>query len=123
MLFRIFQKTKLFLNPVKKSEILMGNCLDFNLGTTLNQIRHGLRTYGGDLSHTFWNGADTYRITVLLDVGGYFVLDCEVLTRKLDQNDQFVWMKRSSANRILKSKIHDMILAGKLTRSPSWKKR
>lgn len=117
MIVRLIRKIKLKLYPLKKGEVLYGDCLDFNIGSILNQVRHGLRSPEGDLKYTFWYGENTYRITIVRTCMPYYVFDAEVLTKSIDDNGQFVWKKRHMANRVMKSKINDMILTGKLTRS------
>lgn len=118
MLAKLFRKIHLFTKPIKKGDVLMGDCSDFNIGMQLNQIKHGLRSLEGNLGFTYWVGQDTYRLTVLNGTNlPYYILDCEILTRAMDDSRQFIWKKRTRSNKILKSKIHAMILEGKLKRN------
>lgn len=117
MITKLYRRLQLILKPLKKGDVLFGDCSDFSMSTVANQIRHGLRSYDGTLEHSFWHGENTYRITILSASMPYYVLDGEVLTRKVDDTGQFVWMKRVLPNRIMKAKIEDMILTGRLKRS------
>lgn len=114
MINKLLRKVGLLLNPLKKGDILLGDCSDFGLNTQLEQVRHDLRDISGDITHTHWVGSDTYRLTILITaMPSYYVLKAEVLTRTIE-DDQFVWKKRYIDRRINKQKIHDMLLAGKI---------
>jgi len=117
MITKLYRKIQLKLQPLKKGDVLMGDCCDFNMSSMLNQIRHGLRSYEGNLKHSFWHGDNTYRITILSVSMPYYIFSGEVLTRNMDDTGQFVWVKRILPNRISKAKIIDMILTGRLKRS------
>lgn len=117
MIFKILRRLKLLTKPIRKDDVLMGDCNDFGMGSALEQSMHRLRTLSGKLLLSFWTGNDTYRLTVRGTAMPYYILDAEVLTRSLDDSGAFVWVQRSSQRRIPKKKIHDMILTGKLKRS------
>lgn len=117
-MFNLLERIKLKIKPLKKGDVLMGDCQDFGLSTTLEQIRHGLREINEPQSSNFWYGFDTYKLVISHNTDlPYYIMDGYVLTRSLDEDRYFVWFKRRIERRILKTKFHDMILKGKLIRS------
>lgn len=115
MLLNFIRKIRLkFFKDLKKDDVLYGDSMDFRMDSSLNQAIHGLNSPKEGPKIKFWQGVNTYRITIKRAFMPYYVFDGEVLTKSIDDNGQFVWKKRRLENRIMKHIIHVMILDGKL---------
>lgn len=116
MIRKLYRRIRLAFNPLRKGDVLMGDCSDFGIHGLVEQIMHQLRDVGMQPHFSVWSGGDTYKLTVTNRSMPYYILEAEVLTRAMDEAGNFIWMPRTQPRRIDKSKINAMIASGELRR-------